>query len=358
MAAVETLAAPRQEPSDLLGFWQWVAAAELPTEKAWILWDAYLKEDRSLSQLREHPAISGLERSRLKPVSLNLDQAKANGIFVVPHADFPETLARVKLKLPALFAMGDWEAVKRPTIGIVGTRAASAYGRAVAFKFAEAFARAGLTVVSGGALGIDAEAHKGAMSGGGKTVAVLAGGVDVTYPRVHAGLFANIRDHGCLVSQFAIGTKPWQSQFLVRNRLIAALSQAVLVIEAPQRSGALSTATAANELSRDVYVVPANIDNEHFRGSHGLIRDGAILVDHPDQVLEGLNIAPAVETKQAIPVSEAGQTILAALTTEPLSAERISERTGIEASTALAELTVLELDGLVTRAASGYAVRL
>jgi DNA processing protein len=214
-----------------------------------------------------------------------------------------------------------------------------------------------VTVVSGGALGIDAAAHRGAMEAGGRTVAVLAAGVDHVYPAVHHGLFAQIRQNGCLVSQFAVGSKPSEYRFLVRNGLVAALSLAVLVIEAPQRSGAIRTANAANDLGRDVFVVPANIDAMSFRGSFSLIRDGATLVSHPSEILESLGIeARDVATEHPAP-SGPGEVILSVLSVTPLAAERIVERTGLETADVLSELTMLELEGRVIRDAGGYAVK-
>lgn len=297
------------------------------------------------------------ERASVKAaVSVDFSAPGRKDIGLADTADYPERLSRIPNPPPALFYSGSWEATSSPAVGIVGTRSASAYGRAAARKFAEAFASAGVTVVSGGAMGIDAEAHKGALSVGGRTVAVLAGGVDVVYPRIHSGLFLEIKAKGCLVSQFPVGSKPWQSAFLIRNHLIAALSDVVVVVESPERSGALSTAGAANDLSRDVYVVPANIDNANFRGSHGLIRDGAILVDHPNQVLEDLGISASTERAAETSTSPLGGKIVAVLSVEPLSAERISERTGIPAADVLSELTILEMDGLVRRHGGGYAV--
>ncbi len=270
--------------------------------------------------------------------------------------DYPELLAEGGNVSPALFVKGSIQSLFAPTVGIVGTRAASTYGKACAFKFAQALARAGVTVVSGGALGIDAAAHKGALDGGGQTVAVLATGITTVYPSVHHSLFQQIATSGCLMSQFSVGSKMADYKFLIRNTLVAALSQAVIVIEAPARSGAISTATAANELGREVFVVPANIDHIGFQGSFSLLRDGATLVNHPDQILESLQI----ETRAPEPLEEAsaaGQAILAALTSNPIATEHVVERTGLDTAEVLSELTVLELEGRVIRGQGGYSLR-
>ncbi len=287
-----------------------------------------------------------------------LERAQAHGVEVLAEAQYPDVLLEAEDQIPpGLFVHGDIESLSKPTVGIVGTRGASPYGKACAQKFAEALASAGVTIVSGGALGIDAAAHRGALAVGGSTVAVLAGGIDHVYPAVHAALFRQIRQRGCLVSQYAVGSKPNEYKFLARNVLIAALSRALLVVQAPTRSGALSTAHAAAELGREVFVVPANIDNIEFRGSFNLIRDGAALVYHPDQVLQAIGVRRK-EPEPPPAASGPGALILEVLGAEPIDAERIVERTGLSAGEVLAELTMLELDGLVQRDAGGYMKKL
>jgi DNA processing protein len=171
-------------------------------------------------------------------------------------------------------------------------------------------------------------------------------------------LFQDVRANGCLLSQFAIGTTSSRDyRPLLRNQTVAALSSAVLVVEAPERSGALSTASGANELGRQVFVVPANVDNLNFRGSHALIRDGATLVDHPDQVLDAMGIKPVANTGPAPEFSDVQQKIMSVLTVTPLASEFIVERTGLETADVMAEITVLELEGHVIRDVGGYAIR-
>ena len=309
----------------------------------------------SVSALLKHSAVSENERKRIN--ALRLD-AFPGEIAYFTERDLPEDTQQLEGIPPVVFARGDLEALRRPRIAIVGTRSASTYGKACAQKFAEAFVQAGVTVVSGGALGIDAAAHKGALAHQGRTVAVLAGGVDHVYPAIHRDLFGSIRERGLLVSQFALGAMPNEYKFLVRNSLIAALSQAVVVIEAPYKSGAIRTALDAIEYGREVFVVPASIDMLSFGGSFNLIRDGATLVNHPDQVLAALRI----DSGQAVlplqePVSSLGERILKVLTTKPIATEFIVQQTGISASDVLSELTMLELEGRVVGDASGYAIR-
>ena len=309
-----------------------------------------------MSRIGHHPVLSDGERKRLESADMSaLAKAQGSGINLLEFEDYPEILQESGNVPPALFLKGDAGCLYGPVVAIVGTRSASTYGRACAFKFASALAKAGVTVISGGALGIDAAAHKGALDAGGKTVAVLATGVEAVYPAVHHNLFQQIAASGCLVSQFALGSRLADYKFLIRNILVASLSQAVLVIEAPARSGAISTATAANELGREVFVLPANIDHFGFQGSFSLLRDGATIVTHPDQILESLQIEPLPE-EQAVEASAIGNRILATLTSNPLSTELIVERSGLETSEVLSELTMLELDGRVIRGPNGYAL--
>ncbi|HEY0868315.1 MAG TPA: DNA-processing protein DprA [Fimbriimonas sp.] len=335
--------------------WQRLLAAEVSPAKS----RALLEGSGSFFDPATSPLLTDREKDKAAAADLDaLQRALAAGARLLGPEDYSEGLACLDFAPPALFAHGDAECLHRPTVAIVGTRDVSTYGRACAFKFAQAFARAGVTVVSGGALGIDASAHKGALESGGKTVAVLAGGVDHVYPSVHGGLFRQIRESGCLVSQFAVGSKPTEYKFLMRNALVAMLSLAVVVIEAPPRSGALRTARDANEIGREVFVVPGDVTRLSFRGSFNLIRDGATLVDNPDQVLEALDLEPALPLDVRPPASTTAQQVLAVLSTTPTPTEKIVEQTKIDAADVLSELTMLELEGRVTREPGGYAVRL
>lgn len=287
-----------------------------------------------------------------------LERALRAGAFVLERTEYPDTLAEAGQIPPAIFVRGDVAAMNAPTVAIVGTRAATTYGKAVAQKFAERLAGAGVTIISGGALGIDHAAHTGAIVAGGRTVAVMATGIDGIYPHGHQGLFNQIAERGCLVSQFACGVKPDRYRFLMRNELMAAMSDAVLVIEAPERSGSLRTAGAAADLNRMVFVVPANISYTNFRGSHALIRDGAMLVDHPDQILESLGLDSEPEQLTDLSqLTEAQVKIWAILGDEPLSSELIVAKTNLDAGDVLSELTILEVEGLIIRDGIGYSRR-
>lgn len=347
-------------PGFTSAFWQALLAAEVSAFKAeQILRDVERTRCDPIGYLTTRARLTPAELERIRAVDpRTLERTLAAGATFLERGRMSPLLLESKNPPIGLFVHGDLTALDRPAVAIVGTRNASTYGRAVAMKFAEAFARAGIVVVSGGAHGVDAAAHQGSLAEGGQTVAVLAHGVDQAYPAMHRSLFGRIRESGCLVSPFAVGVKPSRYRFLLRNQIVAALSLGVLVVEAPAQSGALSTAHAAAEMGRQVWVVPANIDQAGFQGSHALIRDGATLVDHPNQVLAELGQEPVAPV--AVPagdLSTAQASILAALDAVPVAVEKIVAQTRLSPEEVLAELTMLELDGLVLREDGGFARR-
>lgn len=308
--------------------------------------------------LVKHPMLTDYERHRVAAADPSrLQKALEGGATMLIGPDLPEGIFEAEVCAPALFVHGNSDLLNRPCISIVGTRSATTYGKACAMKFAEAFARAGVVVVSGGAMGIDTAAHRGAMDAGGDTVAVLPCGIDVTYPVVNQPLFNEIRDRGCLVSQFCCGRETQKQSPLMRNVTVAAMCIATVVIEAPGKSGSIHTASQAGELGREVFVVPGPIDRASFIGSHNLVRDGATLVWHPDQVLESLGLDAVAAPKKQKLVGVAGQ-IMSVLTSDAQSAEKIVEKTGLGAHEVLAELTMLELEGRIIRDAGGYALKI
>jgi DNA processing protein len=199
---------------------------------------------------------------------------------------YPSSLADLELPPPVLYCRG--KLPSRPAVSIVGSRDADTYGLEVADRFARVLASRGLVVVSGFARGVDAAAHRGALTGGGKTVAVLGCGVDVDYPRGQRRLAGRIAESGAVISEFRMGTLPEAWRFPVRNRIIAALAVGTLVVRATQRSGSLITARQSLELGRDVYAVPGNILDRRSVGPNTLIRDGALAAQDPRDILEAL----------------------------------------------------------------------
>lgn len=336
-------------------FWQRFLRAEIPAPLSHRILDSIPVSSSEVSELIHHPLLS--ERSRgLAQIAIDdrFHQAMSRGIRVLTGDELPPL---VRESTPALYCWGDAGALRRPAVAIVGTRRAGTYGKACARKFAEALARAGATIVSGGALGIDGAAHEGALAAGGETVAVLATGVDTVYPAVHAGLFERIRNQGALVSQYAVGSRGDDYKFLARNYLIAAIAQAVIVIEAPHKSGSIRTAMDAGELGREVFVVPSTIDNPNYFGSFSLIEDGATMLYRPEQVIDFLGLVPrpAAVQPSLSGMGSLAERILEILPVEPISMESLLEQLEMDPGPVLAELTLLELDGRILREGNGYA---
>ena len=276
--------------------------------------------------------------------------------------DYPVRLLDLPDPPPALWVRGDPGWWHGTAVALVGSRACTNYARTVAGQLAEALSARGLVVVSGLARGVDAAAHAGALAGGGGTVAILGSGADIVYPPEHEGLAAAVAGRGALVSEFVPGTSPRPAWFPRRNRLIAALCRAVVVVEAGERSGSLITARCAAEQGRDVLAVPGSILGPHNRGGHALLRDGARVVMHVDDILDELGMAggrPALDPVTGAP-SGATDTdpVLAALhVSEARDLDDVVARSGVPATTALARLLELELAGAVVRSPGGRFAR-
>ena len=268
--------------------------------------------------------------------------------------DYPRALLELGFAPPVLYFVGRREFLNRPALAIVGSRNATAQGRDNAQAFAQALADAGLTIVSGLALGIDGAAHRGALAGQGSTLAVVGTGLDRVYPARHRDLAHEIVAKGGMLSEFPPGTPPAAWNFPRRNRLISGLSRGVLVVEAALSSGSLITARYAGDQGREVFAIPGSIHSPLSKGCHKLIRDGAKLVETAQDILVELGLLPADARADAAPVPDPAETLLlSALGDDPVDLDTVIERTGMTAEAILAELTELEIAGAVSRAAGG-----
>ncbi len=245
-----------------------------------------------------------------------------------------------------------------PVVAVVGARDASASGAAFAQRLAGALAAAGVCIASGLARGIDAGAHAGALERGGRTVAVLGCGVDRDYPAATAGLAARIASAGAVVSEYPPGTPPAPFRFPERNRIVAALADATVVVEAAARSGALITARLALELGREVMAVPGSPWLAGSDGVNALLRDGALPVVGPTDVLVALGVDPGTQRDDDPPIDAEAARVLAALRRESASAEVVAARCGLAIAAAIGALGRLELVGLVAREPTGRFVSL
>lgn len=240
-----------------------------------------------------------------------------------------------------------------PAVAIVGARSCSAYGAQVAREVARQLAGAGVVVVSGLARGIDGEAHRGALEGGGPTVAVLGCGIDRDYPRSNADLARSIAAEGLIVSEYPPGVEPAPWRFPARNRIVAGLSLATVVVEARERSGALITADFALDLGRDVFAVPGEITSALSAGTNDLLRQGAIPLLTADDVLRALGLE-GTPPAAAPAMSAAAAAVLAAARDGPRGADELAHSAGLPSSEAAAALVELELAGLLASADGVY----
>ncbi|HKR38581.1 MAG TPA: DNA-processing protein DprA [Paraburkholderia sp.] len=216
--------------------------------------------------------------------------APGNALITLADPAYPARLLDMPDPPPLLYAKGRLELLHARAVAVVGSRNATPQAVEDAVRFARTLAASGLTVVSGLALGVDGAAHRGALHEQGGTVAVIGTGADLVYPPAHHPLAIEIAAHGALVSEWPLGTPARSANFPQRNRVIAALVEGVVVVEAAQRSGSLITARLANEMGRDVFALPGSIHAPLTRGCHGLIKQGAQLVESPEEVLDALNV--------------------------------------------------------------------
>ncbi len=284
-------------------------------------------------------------------------------ILTLADTDYPASLLAIEDPPLMLYCLGRLGPAPQRSLAIVGSRNPTAQGLQNARRFGRAFAEAGVTVVSGLALGIDGAAHEGALDGAAPdmlaTVAVVGTGLDRVYPKRHLELAHRIAERGLLLSEYPLGTPPLQQNFPRRNRVIAALSQGTLVVEAALQSGSLITARLAAEQGKEVFAIPGSIHSPQSRGCHALLRQGAKLVESAQDVLEDLRyVLPAKATPAASEEPEGEDPLLGALGHDPVTLDALIARTGIPAPLLQAQLLELELAGQVARLPGGLFQRL
>ncbi|MCO5977156.1 DNA-processing protein DprA [Ideonella oryzae] len=305
-----------------------------------------------------------------------LEEAPAlRHLLPLGHPDYPDLLLNAADPPVLLYGQGQLHWLRTPCAAIVGSRHASPQGLDLAHDFARALAQTGVTVVSGLALGIDGAAHEGALDGGGGTVAVVGTGLDRVYPARHRSLAHRIQDQGLLLSEFPLGAPPRPEHFPSRNRIIAGMSLGTLVVEAAPKSGSLITARLAGECGREVWAIPGSVLSPQSRGCHQLIREGAALVEEPQEVIDALRAlhggtalpppaspAPVVPTAvhddtQAPPSDAQEDPLLQAMGHDPITLDTLAARSGWPVDQLLARLLTLELEGRVARMPGGLLQR-
>lgn len=279
---------------------------------------------------------------------------------------YPSMLSEVHDSPSILFCKGGLSEADRLAIAIVGSRRCTTYGRRQAERLGSALARAGFTIVSGLARGIDAAAHRGALNAGGRTIAVMATGVTDIYPPEHADLAVEISKNGAVVSEFPLDQKPRPGMFPQRNRIISGLSLGSIIIEATNKSGSLHTARHAMEQGREVFAVPGPIDSLASEGCHRLIRDGVTLIRNADDVIAGLGplIAPTttvtnetIHDPRELTLNDQERIVLAAISGTATHLDEIIGSIDLEMSRALSTITVLEMKRFIRRLPGNLVVR-
>ena len=295
-------------------------------------------------------------------LAAELETINRAGVQVLTWEDgrYPERLRQIDDPPPVLYVRGELRPADDWAVAIVGTRRASNYGREAARMLAADLARAGVTIISGLARGIDGQAHRAAMEAGGRTIAVLGSGVDVIYPWENRSLAEEIVGHGALVSEYALGTPPEANNFPPRNRIISGLSRGVIVVEAGEQSGALITADFAAEQGRDVFAVPGSIFQRGSQGTNRLIRDGAQPVLSANDILEALNlktVAQHIEAQMLLPTDATEALLFERLSEEPVHVDEIGRAVGLPIATVSSTLTLMELKGLARQVGGMNFVR-
>jgi DNA processing protein len=283
----------------------------------------------------------------------------ANQVLTLADAAYPPQLLQIADPPPLLYIKGRPELLARPALAVVGSRNATAQGVANAAAFARTLSDAGLTVVSGLALGVDTAAHRGGLDGQASSVAVLGTGADIVYPARNRALAHELAARGALISEFPLGMGALPGNFPRRNRLISGLALGCLVVEAAADSGSLITARLAAEQGREVFAIPGSIHSPLAKGCHALIRQGAKLVEGARDILEELHLpAPAASTATpAADISPGARLVLDALGHDPCDPDTLAARSGLGASELNALLTQLELDGHIAALPGGLYQR-
>ncbi|MGO0061735.1 DNA-processing protein DprA [Brevibacillus fluminis] len=325
-----------------------------------------LDREELCRELQLSPAIGAALRSQLVPEQIEREKQRrlvAGQRFIcILDPEFPESLREIPDPPMLLFYEGELSLLQKPLVAVVGARKPTSYGRSACQFLTEQLSNLGVGIVSGLALGIDAIAHQTAIRTGGATIAVLGCGLDIVYPRSNAGLFAQIKEKGLIVSEHPYGTSPLPGLFPERNRIISGLSLGTLVVEAAEKSGSLITADCALEQGRDVFAVPGPIFSEMSVGPHNLIKQGAKLVtnaaDLAEEWIGRLATGVHIPLREKPKVNDEEQEILSLLSHEPLHFNQLSGLVKTESTRMLNKhLLMLETKGLIRSLPGGFYVK-
>lgn len=334
-------------------------------EQAWKAYSAELAEIEGFGSKLIAQIMS--QKVTIEPEQILAKYLQNNPDFWTPvDQEYPRLLLETPSPPPILYYRGKIDLTEnlatKLAIAIVGTRYPTKYGREWTRKLSKTLTQQGFTIVSGMAAGIDTEAHHACLEAQGRTIAVLGTGVDVVYPQSNLKLYHQIQQQGLILSEYPAGTKPERQNFPPRNRIIAGLCRAVLIMEAPQKSGALITARYANEFCRDVYVLPGSLDNQQALGCLNLLNHGAHVILGENELLEMLEIMPTLDPNPPLKASKAAfqpiiplpdlapqlAQIIQVINQDHNSLDAIAQKTNLDTGTLLASLSELELMGLIS----------
>ncbi len=304
---------------------------------------------------------SGLDSSSIRSIGLwqakisleaEMEKLEQYGVQALTYHDdnYPSRLKEIYDYPPLLYVRGSLLPEDEWCLAVVGTRRATVYGRQVTEEIVTDLARNRITIVSGLARGIDSVAHHSALACGGRTIAILACGLDIVYPGENAGLARRIMQQGALISEYPLGTRPRPDNFPRRNRIMSGMSLGVLIVEGDKTSGAMITARLAVEQNREVFAIPGSILSPASRGTNQLIQEGAKLVRDYTDILEELNltaVARQLEMKEVIPASDTESLLLKQLSAEPTHIDEACRSSGLPVSSVSSTLAIMELKGLV-----------
>lgn len=298
--------------------------------------------------------------------TLDWSTQPGNHVLTLADAEYPQALLEIPDPPQLLYAKGRLALLSAPALAVVGSRNATEQGIANARQFSQSLSQAGLTIISGMALGIDTAAHQGGMGGAGSTVAVIGTGADIVYPARNRSLAHQIADTGCIVSEYPLGMPAIAANFPRRNRIISGLARGVLVIEAALQSGSLITARMAAEQGRDVFAIPGSIHSPLSKGCHLLIKQGAKLVESGQDIMEELqHFNPSAGTTAAVAATTSAHAasanpkdpftsrLLVAMGFDPVHPDLLAQRSGFDITALSTPLLMLELDGMIERLPDG-----
>jgi len=339
----------------------WLNMLQIPSDKicSFINWFGDIAEINNMSDvdLRSSGIFSELQIARIldknsiKDLTQYEKKVRIKGAEILTDFDddYPEALKSIDDRPMILYVRGSLKKEDAVAIGIVGSRKATSYGKWACEKISGDLAGLGVTIVSGMASGIDTYAHRAALDSEGRTIAVLGCGVDVVYPQKNKTLYEEISSNGAVISEFPLGTQPLPFHFPMRNRIISGLSLGIAVIEAQEKSGSLITASYAASQGKDVFAVPGNINSLYSSGTNLLIKDGAKPLLTTEDIIEELPVLRSNSRKmfnkghEKIPLSETEKKVLGVLQEGPLHSDIIALRTGLDISTVLGTLMILEM---------------